>query len=654
MPAQPNRFARSVWLLGALTPWMSGWLCLGIRSLVLMGANPHPFLPNLSYSGVMLKAVAEWALHALAVYVAIGGISGFILFIWQRLGVKTPSTELLGFWRGAWVGLGSFLLVHGLLFLKVPASLASIPVIQHLPMGLSLACILGGAVWCLFRGFHATWRGSWQVAGGVLSVVLLLKIPHDLFRRMAPQLPSIPHTERRLLVLGIDGLRQDLAESAQPSWKAPGGSRPVVAVPATRLAWNMLLGADPDSFRFRSVIPFKDEFDTPPQSGLLDAAKARGLRTIFIIDDSTTLSFVQSRTPFDEVYEPTGGWKHFFTVGAGACWPVYSWVENYLSYVETTNPWSDSQIFLREVGRTLEQHHWVSAHTCQLHAPFFLRIDELQALRPWSWLLHPARAYQPYQSLEQAEKDRFRKRDGRSNPINHYRIRAIRILNELAPLLEQWSSRFPNLSGVITSDHGEEFVPVIDASGTKVSNFTGIHGFSLTPETLYVPLHPFGSTQPHLGPRDIYSWLDLRDDLGRWVSGNGPLQLTRSGPEGWLISFPTVQAVHTQPKDVRDQGGVEGAGMKPEDFIRHTYLDFNGFWFMDAPQEARSAKDLSWALILPDQTLTLNPIGNGTYLRAVYYGYNLTSEPVEIPAAQVPAAVTTNPAKRPLPWANEK
>ncbi len=641
---------RLTWTLGILMVWVLGWLVMGLRFLLIIGSSPHPFLPQLSYSGVMLRAVAEWGFHALTAHIGLGLLSSFLLFLWQRAGVQHSLEHHLSFRRGLLVGLGTFLWVHGLLYLDVPAALGMVQGIQYIPMGIVLMLLLGGGARVLAMAFGSTRKSAWRLAAGAFTIIVLVHLPHDLFRRMAPSNEPLPPGQRRLLVLGIDGLRQDIAEGALPGWKAPGGCQPVVAVPATRLAWNMLLGADPESFKYHLIIPFKDEYDSPPQPGLLDAAKARGISTIFLIDDSTTLSFLNTRTPFDQVYEPSGGWKHFFTVGAGTCWPVFSWAENYFSYIETTNPWCDDGSYFREVGRALERNQWVSAHTCEMHAPFYLRLDEIQQLRPWSWLLHPARAYQPYQGLDQAEKDQFRRQGGRSNPINHYRIRATRILKDLEPTLHEWELKFPNLSGVVTSDHGEEFVPVITPDGTLISYLTGIHGFDLTPDTLKVPLHPFGNAQAVLGPKDIYSWLDLRDDLGRWVQSVEPLRLTRRGPEGWLLSFPTVQAVHAMPKEIRDQGGIQGAGIKPEEFIRNTYLGFNGMWFMDTPPELETAKALSWALIQPDQTTTMNPIGSGKYLKSTYKDYLLTSPAVEISSESLDRVIKGFKAKHPGPW----
>jgi hypothetical protein len=111
-----------------------------------------------------------------------------------------------------------------------------------------------------------------------------------------------------------------------------------------------------------------------------------------------------------------------------------------------------------------------------------------------------------------------------------------------------------------------------------------------------------------------------------------------------------VQAVHAQPKEIRDQGGVAGAGMKPDALMHGTYLSFSGYWFMDTPLEsARRDMDLSWALIQPGHTTTLNPNGKGHYLKGEYSGYKFEAME-EIPAGSVPGILATFPGKRPGPW----
>lgn len=621
-----RRRSQISWFLGLLLIWFLGWALLGLRYLLVMGSTPHPFVPQLKYTGVMLHAVAGWALAGLAAHLILGTLAGFLAFLALRVGQAGDLDRHLGFRKGLSLGAGTFLWIHGILYLEVPGALGLVNGLQWLPMGLSLLLLLGGGAWWTARGLGLgrTRTDLFRLLGAGVAMILLLHLPHDLFRKLMPRSAPISPDRPRLLVLGIDGLRQDVTEKARPDWKAPGGAQPIVVVPATRLAWNILLGADPQTFSNHLVIPFASEWEKPPQTFLLDKARQQGISTGFIIDDSTTLSFGLSRTPFDEVVEPDGGWKHFFTVGAGGCWPAYSWAENYVSPVETTNPWSDPEAFFRDVEHLLDRREWVSGHTCQLHAPFFLRFREIQSLRPWTWLFHTARSYQSYQALEQAERDQYRRAGGRANPVNHYRIRTTQLLNQLAPHLARWEKRYPHLSGVLTSDHGEAHLPVVTPDGTLVSFLTGVHGFDLDPNTVRVPLHPFGLTHATLTAKDVYSWLDLRADLGRWLNGRNPLALTSNGAPGWLVSFRTIQATHAQPKEIREHGGLEGAGTRPVDLVRRTYLNANGIWAMDDPDPEELKKEKqSYALVTPDRMVTLNPVGPQRVLRQVFSGYDL-------------------------------
>jgi len=458
------------------------------------------------------------------------------------------------------------------------------------------------------------------------------------------------------LLFGFDGTRQDVLETVRPEWKAPSGVHPIVAVPATRLTWNMLLGADPDRFLHAFVIPFRSEFQAEkPATVTLTEAKRRGLATAFVIDDCTTLSFGLTRHDWSEVLEPYGGWKHFFTVGAGTCWPVYSWIENYVSPVETTNPWSDVRAFYRDVDRTLARHDATFVHTCQLHAPTFLRRDEIQVLRPWSWLLHPAWTYECYQSIEQAERDGYRRVGGRANPKNHYRIRLARITAELQPFLERWTGRYPNLSGLITSDHGTEFIPVIRPDDTLITFLTGNHGFNLIVDTLRVPCHPFGRTVNALEPGSVFSWFDLRDNLWAWVQGQGqgPLVL-KAGSGPWHLRFPTIQALHVQRSEASKQRGSD-AGVHPGALVRATYLMPIGLWLMDDAQAPKNPV-LSRAWVEGERVISFNPLGEGKWWREECRGYEqVASDIVETEAVERELAALQGRVPRPLvPSTGEK
>jgi hypothetical protein len=597
---------------------------LGINQAIHSGAHPHPFLPNLTITGPLLTAIRRWALAAWLGYALVGLLCGILLFAaWVLQRGEGPSARPLGFRRGLWQGAGAALVVHALLFWEVPAALATLPLLGRLPMGLVLLAGLALAGYCLGRGFQAARRLSdWgRLLGGCLLLVLLLHAPHDLFRRSMPRPPVVDPGASRTLVFSIDGCRQDVLEKAAPELKAPAGVVPVVAIPATRLAWNLLLGAPPDTMTHGFVIPQEWEWYQASPATLLERTSEKGLSTCFLIDDSTTLSFGLTRAKFTEVLEPAGGWTHYFSVGAGACWPVYSWLENFLSPVETTNPWADFAAFNRDVGRALERHRLVFSHTCQLHAPFFARREELQVLRPWRWLLHSAYAYQSYQALGEAEVTHYDRQDGRSNPKNSYRIRLERLIRLTRPAFTAWTARFPALSGVLTADHGEAFLPIITADGTLVNYFTGVHGFNLTPETLLVPLYPFGATRTQDLKPGPFSWFDLRQCLKDWVEKPEALSLKQIKPEGWLLSAPSIQMVHTQ--GAADQPRSASAGLTPATLARHAMLSDAGIWFMTGAVEGADHPISGHALIAGQDIVTFNPVGGGEWAREVWKGYDL-------------------------------
>jgi len=615
-----QRLGRVTWFMGACLPWLLIWVMLGLRFALLIGAHPHPFLPGMSYTGVMLSAVSSWALWALLSYASMGLLSSMLLLL-SGLVIPGERPPVIGFKIGFLTGLASVLLVHGWLYFLVPGALGTLQGLRWLPMGLVILALLGSGVWIarLVLGGPEAARAWIRVSLGVGFIVLLLSVPHDVFRALTPGGNMVGADQPRLLVFSVDGMRQDVTEDVMPQWKAPGGCQPIVAIPATRLTWHMLLGAPPESYMNSTVIPYRMEWSEPPKTRLLDLAKQKGLSTEFIIDDSTTLSFGLSQDHFTDVLEPTGGWKHFFTVGFGTCWPVYSWSENYFSPVETTNPWSDVDAYLRDIGRGLTDHQWLSTHTCQLHAPFFLTRHEIQALRPWRWLWHSARSYVAYQSMDEAERDHFRRRDGRANPINHYKIRVRYLLGRLQNHMDGWVKEYPKLSGVLTADHGEDHLPVVDYSGNLVNFFTGIHGFTLDPASVRVPLHGFGLTESQFGAGDVFSWIDLRDCLERWiVAPEHPLTLRSGSLSGWVLQFSTVQATHVQ-KASRSRA-TSGAGIHPQELMKRAYLTESGFWFMDDPVAGSELKSMrkSYALVNRKGMTTLNPVDATRFLMIRY------------------------------------
>ncbi|MBI3131282.1 MAG: tetraspanin family protein [Acidobacteria bacterium] len=619
-----TQWKRTLWLLGVSSIWAGLWLLLAIRAYLMLGANPHPFLPDLKITGIMLRAVVEWGLGALVAYIFLGVVFALVGFLGSKLGhaPEAPGApQGLGYRSGLWMGLGTAFWVHGCLFAMVPGALTTLHGFRRLPIGLVLVLFLVTGFMAILRSISAT--GATRIwlrgAASAAAMALLLLLPHDLFRKRMPAPPPLPASERRLVLLGIDGLRQDVAEAAIPEWRAPGGSTPIVAVPATRLAWNMLLGGDPEMLTQSFVIPYRREWKQDHSLTLLDAAKQRNISTTFLIDDCTTLSFGLSSAHFSEVREPYGGWRHFFTSGAGFTWPAYSWIENYISPVETTNPWSEPRYFLRDIERAMEGSHWVSSHTCQLHAPFFMRARELQAHDPWKWLARPSRTYEAYQTTEQALTDRFSRNGTLADPALQYAVRASQLLNETRPFLDRWSQRYPNLSGVLTADHGEQHTALKTHEGGLLAHLTGTHGFSLEPDTVKVPLHPFGKTEAALSLGEVFSWFHLRDQISEWIQGSNPLLLRTHGEPGWVIRWPYIRPDHILGPAPE---GAATSTMSPTALANVTYLMKDGTWYLKDPEKPLTPR-LCYALVRGDGMVTFTPTSPDRWTRARWVGYAL-------------------------------
>ena len=625
------------WFLGVMTVWAAAWLLLGARAAVIIREQPHPFLRDVKLTGAMLVAITNWAFTALAVMLAIGLIQGLLtlLFLVEKDGIR------ISFKKGLTIGLGNLLWSHGLLYLMVPAALDSLPGLKHIPMAMVLLLFFGSGAafitWSLQSSTASYHR--LRVLGILVVTSTIFFLPHDLFRQLTPGPAPLPRSDRRLAVVSIDALRKDVFESIMPEWKTPGGATAICALPATRLTWNVLLGAPLDEMQYSTIMPSESELKKQGDLPLLRSAEKFGIRTAFIIDDSLTPSFGLQPNLFTTVLEPEGGWKYWFTLGFGSCWPIYSWAQNYLSQVETSNIWCDTKAYYRDIDRMLETHAWVSSHNCELHAPITPRFEELRTLSGWKWLWRSAYSYKAYGSLDELNQDKGQRIGLRADPTRHFRVRSQFLLERLRPFLARWQEQYPNLSGVVTSDHGEYFATVLDHAGVPVTHFSGIHGFALDPDTLLIPMHPFGQSLPNLGPEDAYSWLDLRDNISSWIENKSVLTL-RGGGQGHLIQIPNILAAHLslpQPSHPAAKSLPDNAvsnqlnqvpsttvavGLHPKDILGETYFLPSGLWFCnERSPETKAAMPLSSAIVRGKKIITFNPENDGNYARLEFEGY---------------------------------
>lgn len=577
-PTLKSSSPSGAWLgvgLGVLVPWAGVWLLMGLRALPVLLESPHPFLSELKLTGVMLRAVAEWAGLALLGHLALGGLLGWpVLWLFQR----KESGAVKGFRSALAIGAGTVLLFHGWLYLQAPAALGSLPAVRRLPFALSYALLFAGGAWLLWRSQPRRRRKMAAVAFAVGLGAAVAWLPHDLVRRWKPAPEALSVEEPRLLLLSFDALRRDTLERVRPDWALPAGVQAVCAAPSTRVAWDTYFGADPGPLVRGLLVPTYSEWKTADRLKLVEFARRRGARSAFLINDSLSPAYGLGPHPFHEVIEPGGGWKYWLTLGYGTCWPVYSFLQNFGNPIETTNPWADSRALWRDVDRALERNHWVSVHACDLHAPVRMNLAEFRASHGWYWLLRTPNRYRAYENGLQVVADQGARLGPDSSAFQHYETRSRRLINEIAPWMDRWSVRYPSLSGALTSDHGEQFPAIRDAKGELKSTYTGIHGFNPpSPEDLAVPLKPFGATTTDLSPGETFSWLDLRDASLAWLVTGGPLRL-KGSPEGWRIDFIAVRADHVDEYPLGKSLGARAEGVRPDDLPGRYLLHANGLW----------------------------------------------------------------------------
>ncbi len=624
MTSRKTWLARMWWVLGVLGPWILLWLLMGLRILPGIRSTPNPFLREFTLTDIMLKAVVEWVFSALVIHVLMGLVLAFLAQVAVSLGA--PKSEVLDGRGGALLAGAGILWFHAALYWSVPVAMGTVPLLRSLPMGLSLLLLATGGAALLYLQIRRS-PGRFRVPRTILGLLLLslpTLVPHDSFRRLRPQPERLDPAAPRVLLAGLDAMRKDVFEEIMPAWKAPGGVNTLTPAPATRKLWNLTMGADPAAFDRSTVIPARWELQQPEHLRLLALAKARGVRTAFLINDPLTLSFGLQPHLFTHVYEPDGGWKYWFTLGYGSAWPVYSWAQNYLSPIETSNVWSDAEAYWRDVDRALEGHQWVSSHICDLHTPITLRRRELRDWRGWAWLLERASAYRsssvPDELLRRPERQTWR-----GDALLHYKVRMRSVLKGVEPHLAAWTARYPALNGVVFSDHGETHLSVGLPNGLK-THLAGMHGFWADVESLRVPLHPFGRTQHALGPEDVWSVLSLRDSIAVWLKDPAAPLVLRGWREGLLAQFIGVQAAFSIPKSEQHQE-LHKDGIRSEELMSYINLLPGGIWFLDPPEakatdQARAMERLLCrAMAQGPRLIVFNPVVGGQWERVEYSGY---------------------------------
>lgn len=518
-------------------------------------------------------------------------------------------------WGGFWGAIGFLVMLHAILWWEVPTALWVLPGISALPMGLSLILLFAAAVTAWSSGVRALrperWRSLslmafwWALCAGYLAAPRALA-------RVGLEAPPSGHPAK-VVMLSIDGLRQNTAFeqgfSNLEGFKIQNG---YTAIPATRLEWSILWGGDPDYYSVGHVIPSLDELEGHRPYRILEAAKAKGLKTRFFIDDGGTIGLVDKEKAFDRVEMPARGWENFLNSNMAEHVPLFAVWLDALRVFPTTTPWTPLDLGIRRALADGRGADWVIYHSCLAHQPIFLNRPELSVIPGW-WRIRPD-DLSPLWSNPSAA--RIRRYKPVYSPYLAYQIR-------MADLLTTWGAIWNTLDKdpdygpalrVFMTDHGERFTHITDEMQAG-----GIHGYNLDPWEARIPLALAGpGIQDGLDTTHAFSLLTLRDAVASKLLEDKvpdlPTLLSKDVAVMRLQAMDLVgiDAEHSPYRQITSKEIIEGSVVLPD-----------GLWVMKYLKPASErAKDLTLGIAHGDLLDIYRPLKVGG-ARAVHYkGYD--------------------------------
>jgi len=523
-------------------------------------------------------------------------------------------------WRQAWRGrhaflatLGGLLLMHAWLWAKVPTALWVIPGLRLLPLGLSLVLVPLAGLGCLRLAFPRGRGGHLAALALSLPWLLLAQLPFLFQGDQAPVPNSHP---AELVVLAIDGLRPDVAAAeGLEAFHGQHAENAFTPVPATRLLYGLLLGGDPMRFTTGHLMPDLEEYEGKVPLYILREAKAAGKKVRFCIDDGGTIGLMGRGSEFDQVIMPARGWENFLNSNLSVHLPIYaSWLDT-LRVFPTTNPWTRPTHGLTEALDAGRGGDWLFFHSCLTHQPIYLTRGELGSVPGW-WGI-PATKFEPLLSLEALTADQARNWDERCNPFLAYRIRVHTLMTAWAPIWNGLAQDpvYGKATRIFFSDHGERFPHL-----TEQVQMAGIHGFSLSPWDLKMPMvldGPGAGSEPFSAPLSLLGFRAALHDL---ATGQRRPTLAR------MAEAPVVSLLNpTQSPDLPPDTAFQTATTLAT--AQAAFIGPDGLWGLSdpLPMEARSAHS-SVARLEGGNLVIYIPLRKGGAQRQVWQGYQLLGE----------------------------
>ena len=459
------------------------------------------------------------------------------------------------------VGIITYLALSSTLLVTAPAAFTQLPLLDQWPIGISLfisaAAPVALAAW-LFGRVHRGRALAW-----LALLVVCAVMPHDTVRAVVSAFkPTLPAETPRLLVFVIDALRYDTACEATP--QALNVQAGVSHFGSTRKQYRLLMSGDRLAVERAMFIPTRNELNTQVTDSLLsERVKRSGRRMAFLIDDPLTASAANIGIVPNTFAAPSRGIQDALLSGTWMI-PVASWLWNVAGAVEGVNPWSDYATYLRDVARAVDRHEVVVAHTVWLQHPPY-RYRELALAGGSRWWSRPAGSLAL--RTERAPPGDTLFADGR----RAYQARVATLVPATITWLQAEASQRP-LATVLTADHGQEFVES-ERAGVY---YNGIHGWSISPPTMWIPFVPVARTTLASHEGAWPTWLDLRTGIINWLVHSDTLRIEADQtPIDLMMPFISV----TQYDSAGQRPPPENM-LTPARIARAIRMDWTVGWFL--------------------------------------------------------------------------
>ena len=352
---------------------------------------------------------------------------------------------------------------------------------------------------------------------------------------------------------------------------------------STRKQWRTMLGIPIQETFDCLPFPKGSTLETPPRSPFETNGGPCDPRIAFLLDNGGTAN--RNSLPLHLAEVRING-EGIAQGGLQCVLPMVGWLQNVLSPVESNNEFSSPKAFLADVQKAIGRNQVTFAHSCFLEGSLGA-LDEFIGFDGFQWLARRPADYS-------ISKPTFNREDlARLRRIA--RFKTATFLGLIPSWYRETSAPFPNLRGVFTSDHGQNF------GEHACTPMAPSHGFAATPECAWIPIVPLGETEVEPpNPPSPFTWQDISLSLQTFIKEGGVFRL-RKFPNLAARAFPLVFLAGSGSQT----GGPNFMSVQALcDQIR--YSRSHGLYFDDSKPLADYPK--SYVAFVPDQGLyTVNP-----------------------------------------------